>query len=233
MSSLLGPRPILGPAMQVLKKDWLIEFRTRARMTAIIFFSLVTLLLFSFAVGPNIDALRAHAAGYLWLALLFASTLSLGESFRVEAENQALTGMLLTPVEPRAIFIGKMLGNSTLLFTLSLVLLPVMVALYDVDLSRDPLTLVLVLLLGSVGISAPGTVYSAISTNARSRDVMLPLLLFPVLVPLLVSAVSATRFILAPDPQQQLGSWLKLLTAFDLIYLSVGFLLFPKIAEED
>jgi heme exporter protein B len=93
--------------------------------------------------------------------------------------------------------------------------------------------LVLVLFLGSVGISAPGTVYSAISANARARDVMLPLLLFPVLMPLLLAAVSATKFTLQPDPQEQVGSWLKLLTAFDLIYLSVGFLLFPKVAEED
>lgn len=226
-------RSLFGAAWLVLKKDWLLEFRTRARLTAIIFFSLVTLLLFSFAMGPNIDALRAHAPGYLWLGLLFASTLSLGESFRVEAENQALTGLLLAPTEPRAIFLGKVAGNATLLFGLSLLLLPVMVALYDVDLARNPLALLLVLFLGSVGISAPGTVYSAISTNARSRDVMLPLLLFPVLVPLLVASVSATRFSLQPDPQEQLPSWLKLLTAFDLIYLSVGFLLFPKIVEED
>jgi heme exporter protein B len=224
---------LLGAAWLVLKKDWQIEWRTRARLTAIIFFSLATLLLFSFAMGPDIVTLRAHAPGYLWLGLLFASVLSLGESFRVEAENQALTGLVLTPVEPRAIFIGKVLGNASLLFVLSLVLLPVAVALYDIDLSRDPLSLVLVLFLGCVGISAPGTVYSAISANARARDVMLPLLLFPVLVPLLLAAVSATKFTLMPDPQEQLGSWLKLLTAFDLIYLSVGFLLFPKVAEED
>jgi heme exporter protein B len=217
----------------VLKKDWQIEWRTRARLTAIIFFSLATLLLFSFAMGPDISVLRAHAPGYLWLGLLFASVLSLGESFRVEAENQALTGLLLTPVEARAIFLGKVLGNATLLFALSLVLLPVTVALYDVNLTRNPLALISVLFLGTVGISAPGTVYSAISSNARARDVMLPLLLFPVLVPLLLAAVSATKYTLEPDPLNQLGSWLKLLVAFDLIYLSVGFLLFPKVAEED
>ena len=224
---------LLAAAWLVLKKDWQIEWRTRARLTAIIFFSLSTLLLFSFAVGPDINTLRAHASGYLWLALLFASVWSLGESFRFESENQALTGLVLTPVEPRAIFVGKVFGNASLLFVLSLVLLPVTVALYDVDLSRAPLRLVLVLFLGSVGISAPGTVYSAISANARARDVMLPLLLFPVLIPLLLAAVSATKFTLQPDPQEQVGGWLKLLTAFDLIYLSVGFLLFPKVAEED
>lgn len=224
---------LLHAAWLVLRKDWMIEWRTRARLTALIFFSLSTLLLFSFAMGPDIEALRRHAPGYLWLALLFASVLSLGESFRIESENQALTGLVVTPVEARAIFLGKVFGNASLLFGLALVLLPVAVALYDIDLSRDPLSLVLVLLLGSIGISAPGTVYSAISANARARDVMLPLLLFPVLVPLLLAAVSATRFTLGPDAQGQLPSWLKLLTAFDLIYLSVGFLVFPKVAEED
>jgi heme exporter protein B len=221
-----GPRiPLLQAAWLVLRKDWMIEWRTRARLTALIFFSLSTLLLFSFAMGPDTEALRRHAPGYLWLALFFASVLSLGESFRVESENQALLGLVLTPVEPRAIFLGKVFGNASLLFGLSLLLLPVSVALYDINLSKAPGSLVLVLLLGSIGISAPGIVYSAISANARARDVMLPLLLFPVLVPLLLASVNATRFTLGPDPQEQLGSWLK--------YLSVGFLIFPKVAEED
>lgn len=224
---------LLRQAWLVLRKDWLIEWRTRARLTALVFFSLSTLLLFSFAMGPDIDALRRHAPGYLWLALLFSSVLSLGESFRLESENQALIGLLVIPIDARAIFLGKVFGNALLLFGLSLLLLPVAVALYDIDITRSFWLLLLVLLLGCIGISAPGTVYSAISANARARDVMLPLLLFPVLVPLLLAAVSATRFTLTSDAQAQLPSWLQLLTAFDLIYLSVGFLVFPKVAEED
>ena len=123
----MSPRrlSLLRAAWLVLRKDWQIEWRTKARLTALIFFSLSTLLLFSFAMGPDIEALRRHAPGYLWLALLFASVLSLGESFRVESENQALTGLVVTPVEPRAIFLGKVFGNASLLFGLSLVLLPV------------------------------------------------------------------------------------------------------------
>lgn len=229
-----GPRiPLLKAAWLVLLKDWQIEWRTKARLTALVFFSLSTLLLFSFAMGPDTEALRRHAPGYLWLALFFASVLSLGESFRVESENQALLGLVLTPVEPRAVFLGKVFGNASLLFGLSLLLLPVSVALYDINLSKSPATLLAALMLGSIGISAPGIVYSAISASARARDVMLPLLLFPVLVPLLLASVNATRFSLGPDPQDQLASWLKLLAAFDLIYLSVGFLVFPKVAEED
>lgn len=229
----MKPVGLLRGAWLVLEKDWRIEWRTRARLTATIFFSLSTLLLFSFAVGPGIDVLRRHAPGYLWLGILFASVLSLGESFRVESENQSLTGLLLTPVDARSIFIGKVAGNALLLFGLGLVLLPVTVALYDVDLSNRPAALVLALFLGTVGIAAPGTVYSAMSSNARARDVMLPLLLFPVLVPMLLAAVSATRFALTPDAQEQLPSWLKLLGAFDLIYLSIGFLVFPRVVEDD
>ena len=182
---------LLAAAWLVLAKDWLLEWRTRARLMAVIFFSGATLLLFSFAMGPDTNALRAHAPGYLWLALFFASVLALGETFRVEGENQALLGLLLAPVEARAIFLGKVFGNATLLFGLSLILLPIAVALYDIDLTLHPGLLLLVLFLGTVGISAPGVVYSAISANARARDVMLPLLLFPVLVPLLLAAVSA------------------------------------------
>lgn len=229
----MTPAGIVKGAWLVLRKDWQIEWRTRARLTATVFFSLATLLLFSFAVGPGIDVLRRHAPGYLWLGLLFASVLSLGESFRVEAENNSLTGLLLAPVDARSIFLGKVAGNASLLFALSLVLLPVTVALYDVDLSVNPVALVSTLALGCLGIAAPGTVYSAMSSNARARDVMLPLLLFPVLVPMLLAAVSATKFALSPDVQEQLPSWLKLLTAFDLIYLSVGFLVFPRVIEDD
>ncbi|GMU58348.1 MAG: hypothetical protein AMXMBFR34_01110 [Myxococcaceae bacterium] len=229
----MRPVGLVRGAWLVLKKDWQLEWRTRARLTATVFFSLSTLLLFSFAMGPGIDVLRAHAPGYLWLGILFASILSLGESFRVEAENQSLTGLLLAPVDARSIFLGKVLGNATLLFSLALLLLPVTVALYDVDLTRNPGLLMLALGLGCLGIAAPGTVYSAMSSNARARDVMLPLLLFPVLVPMLLAAVSATKFALMKDAQEQLPSWLKLLTAFDLIYLSVGFLVFPRVVEDD
>ncbi len=225
--------PLLTAAWLVLKKDWLLEWRTRARATALVFFALTTLLLFSFAMGPDIKVLRAHAPGYLWLGLLFASILSLGESFRVEAENQALTGLLLAPVEPRALFVGKMLGNASLLFGLSLLLLPVTVALFDIDVARSPWRLVASLSLGAVGISAPGTVLSAITSRTRARDVLLPLLLFPLLAALVFAGVNATRYALIPDVQQQADSWLQLLLAYDLIYLSAGFLVFPFVVEED
>src|SRR5690606_19161191 len=122
----------------LLRKDLLLEWRTRARLNALVFFALATLLLFSFALGPDTTLLARHAGGYLWLALLFASVLSLGESFRVEQENHCLDGLRLVPTDARALFLAKAVGNTLMLVFLALVLLPVMVALYSVKLAMSP-----------------------------------------------------------------------------------------------
>lgn len=219
-------------ALLVLGKDLLIEWRTRARLNALIFFAVATLLMFSFALGPDTALLRQNAAGYLWLGILLASVLSLGESFRVEAENGALDGLRLAPANTHAVFVGKALGNAAMLFALSFVLLPIMIALFDVSFAESFGWMVVVLLLGCLAISAPGTVYAAIASNARARDVLLPLLLFPLLVPALLGVVKATALVLQGDPMGQLGDWLKLLGIFNAVYWGLGILLFPKVVED-
>ncbi|WP_342374286.1 heme exporter protein CcmB [Myxococcus stipitatus] len=228
------PRPIglLGATLALLRKDLLIEWRTRARLNAIVFFAMATLLMFSFALGPDTRLLEKNAGGYFWLAVLFASVLSLGESFRVESENNCMDGVRLAPADPRAIYLSKALGNTLLLVALGTLLLPVMVALYGVRVATGFVDLGTVLLLGSLALSAPGTVYAAISSNARARDVLLPLLLFPLVIPALLSAAKATTLVLQGDPMNQLGSWLGLLLGFNLIYWGVGFMLFPRIIED-
>lgn len=225
-------RGLLGSTWALLRKDLLIEWRTRARLNALVFFALATLLLFSFALGPDTQLLARNAGGYLWLALLFASVLSLGESFRVEQENQCLDGLRLAPADPRALFLAKAVGNALLLFLLGVLLFPVMVALYGVQLALGPGEFLLVLLLGCMSLAAPGTVYSAIASNARARDVLLPLLLFPLVVPALLGAAKATNLVLQADPMNQLGSWLGLLGGFNLIYWGLGFVLFPRVVED-
>ncbi len=216
----------------LLRKDLLLEWRTKARLNALIFFALATLLMFSFALGPDTQLLAKNAGGYLWLAILFASVLSLGESFRVEAENHSLDGLRLAPADSRAIFLSKALGNTVLLFGLSTAVMPVMVAIYGVELKLGIGWLALVVLLGCLAISAPGTVYAAIANHARARDVLLPLLLFPLLIPALLGATKATSLVFQGDPMDQLSSWLKLLGGFNLIYWSLGFLLFPRVVED-
>jgi heme exporter protein B len=227
------PPGLFATVLIVLRKDLLIEWRTRARLNALIFFALATLLMFNFALGPDTTLMRAHAAGYLWLGILFSSVLSLGESFRIEAENLSLDGLKLAPADARAIFIGKALGNTLMLWLLSLVLLPVTIALFDVKVTLGIPALIGILLIGSLAISAPGTVYAAIASNARARDVLLPLLLFPILIPALLGCVKASALIFEGDPMNQLPSWLRLLVAFNVIYWALGFVLFPRVIEDD
>ena len=223
---------LLASTWLVLRKDLLIEWRTRARLNALLFFAFATLLMFSFAMGADTRALQKSAGGFLWLAILFASVLSLGESFRVVSENGALDGLRLIPTDARAIFLGKALGNALLLFTLAIMLLPVMFALFEIHLVMGLARLLAILALGCLAISAPGTVHSAIASNARARDVLLPLLLFPLLIPALLSAVKASSVVFHGDPMDELGSWMGLLIAFNLIYWGLGFALFPLVVEE-
>ncbi len=223
---------LVASTVALLRKDLLIEWRTRARLNAIIFFALATLLMFSFALGPDTKLLEKNAGGYFWLAILFASVLALGESFRVESENACMDGLRLAPADARAIFLSKALGNTLLLTALGALLVPVMVALYGVRIITGFGDLGLILLLGCLALSAPGTVYAAISSNARARDVLLPLLLFPLVIPALLSAAKATTLVLQGDPMNQFGSWVGLLSGFNLIYWGVGFVLFPRIIED-
>lgn len=227
-------RPGLFSVMiTIIHKDLLIEWRTRARINALVFFAIATLLIFSFALGPDTILLRKNAPGYLWLGILFASVLSLSESMRIEIENLALDGIRLAPASPRAIYLGKAIGNTVMLWLLTLVILPVAIALFDLSVREGIVRLLAILFLGCAAISAPGTLYAAISANARARDVLLPLLLFPVLIPGLLASVKATAVILEGDVMNQLGSWVGLLVAFNVLYWSLGFALFPRVIEDD
>lgn len=216
----------------VLFKDVLLEWQSRSRVIATLAFAVTVLLLFSFASGPNADRLAQQAGGYLWLAILLASVLALSESFRTELEDDALTGLQLLPVDPRALFFGKALANMLLLFLLGLLLVPLAFVLFSTSVRGSWAQLIGFLLLGSAGLAAPGTIYSAMTAQARGRDVMLPLLLFPLIVPVLVAAVNGTTFALAGDPMDQAPSWLGVLGCFDLVYWSLCPLLFGRVLEE-
>jgi len=217
----------------VLAKDFQIEWKTKSRLNALAFFAVATLLMFSFALGPNVESKAAHASAYMWLSILFASVLSLGESFRIEGENHALEGLRLAPLSLHAFFLGKALANTLLLWLLSLLVVPLTLALYNVELQGGGFSLALILLGGAAAIAAPGTFYAAIAHNARSKDILLPLLMFPVLVPALVACVKATTLVLETDPMQNLSSWTTLLAAFCLVYWVLGTLLFPFVVEGD
>jgi heme exporter protein B len=215
----------------LLRKDLLLQWRERAQSIAILAFGGAALLLFSFASGPDSLVLRQQAAGFLWLGLLLASTLSLAESFEREMEDRALEGVLLLPASPRAVFYAKAIANWIRLALVGVALVPGMVVLYDAGTLRLA-GLLGVILLGTAGLSAPGTLYSAMTAQARARQTLLPLLLFPLVVPVLIAAVKATSLLILGDPMDQLGAWSRLLFAFDLIYWSLCGLLFGRVVED-
>jgi heme exporter protein B len=217
--------------LTALRKDMLLQWRGRMQMVAIFAFGAAALLLFSFAIGPDSLALRQHAAGFLWLALLLASTLSLAESFEQEMEEQALEGLLLLPASARGLYYGKAIANWIQLSVLGAALVPVMVVLYDAGTLRL-LSLLGVIVLGAAGLSAPGTLYAAMTAQARGRQTLLPLLLFPLVVPVLLASVKATSLLILGDPMGQLGPWATLLVAFDVIHWSLGGLLFGRVVED-
>jgi heme exporter protein B len=214
-----------------LRKDLLLQWRGRIQVVAIFAFGAAALLLFSFAIGPDSVALRQHAGGFLWLALLLASTLSLAESFEREMEEQALEGLLLLPVSARGLYYAKAIANWAQLALLGVALVPVMVVLYDAGTLRL-VSLLGVILLGTAGLSAPGTLYAAMTAQARARQTLLPLLLFPLVVPVLLAAVKATSLLILGDPMGQLRPWATLLVAFSLIHWSLCGLLFGRVVED-
>ena len=214
-----------------LRKEFLLQWRSRAQLVAVLVFGAAALLLFSFAIGPNAAALRQFSAGFLWLGLLLSSTLTLAESFHAEMENRALEGLLLLPTSPRVIYYGKAIANWIQLAIIGLSLVPVMVVLYDAGTTRI-LSLVFIILLGSAGLSAPGTLYAAMTAQIRSKQTLLPLLLFPLIVPALLASVKATSLVILGDPMSEGRSWIILLVAFDAIYWSLCGLLFGRVVDE-
>ena len=224
---------ILEEILAVLAKDLLLEWRGRARMLAVFLFGIVALTLFSFAAGADSTVLRTTAAGFLVLALLLSSTLALTESFRVENQDRAMEGLLLLPVSPVALFYGKAIGNTLFLALLGPVLAVASVVFYAVDLSPGALAkFVLLWTLAAAGLAAPGTLYAAMTSQVRSQDVLLPLVHYPLVIPVLLASVKAIDLILAGDPMGQLGSWTTLLAAFAAIYWCLCGVLFPYAIEE-
>lgn len=215
----------------MLRKELLLQWRGRGQFAATLAFGAITLLLFSFATGPGSHALRQYSAGFFWLAILLGSTLALGEGFRVETEHRALEGTLLLPVGERSIFFAKAISTTVELMLLGWLLIPLMVVLYDAGTTRI-LPLMGTVALGAAGLAGPGTMYAAMAAGTRDRQVLLPLLLFPLVVPMLLAVVRVTSLLILGDPMGQIGDWTALLVAFDVIFWSLCGLMFGKVLEE-
>lgn len=217
--------------LDVLWKDALIEWRARARTVALLSFAYTVLLLFAFAIGPDAAALRQHAGAYLWLGMLLCSTLLLDRTMRIEFEADAIQRLLLVPVSAPGLFFGKALSNTIQLWLVGLFSVPLVIVVCDASLVEHAGMLLLTIALGGAGLAAPGTLYSAMLARLSGRQLLLPLMLFPLVVPVIVAAVKTTSLVMLGDPMEQASSWLLLLMCFNLVYWSLCGVLFGRVVE--
>lgn len=215
----------------VISKELLIEWRERSRVSSLLFYSFALLLMVAFAM-PDVRMLGDIAGGALWLGLLLASTRSLDQSFRVELENESLEGMVLWPVDPLAIFYGKALANAIVLLIVAAVITPLLGVLYHPDWHGAWWMLVAVIVLGCAGIAGPGTLVAALTAQARGSSALLPVLLFPLVVPVVMASARTTILLFQGDPMGQADNWLVLLVIFNVVHWSLDGLLFARVIEE-
>jgi len=214
----------------IVVKDVAAELHTREMVSAMLVFSVLALLIFSFALDLRGDVARAAAPGVLWATVAFAGTLGLSRSLAREQQAGSIDGLLLAPVDRSAIFFGKALGNVTFMVAVEVVLLPLFAALFDVPLLRWGVLVVMAL--GTVGYAAVGTLLAAIAVNTRAREVMLPILLLPLAIPALIAAVQATGGLVEGGTLSEVGGWVRILVVYDLIIVAVSMLTFGYVVEE-
>ena len=193
-------------------------------------FSLLVILIFNFALELDVATRQSVTAGVLWVTFAFAGTLGLNRSMAIEKDRGCLDGLLLTPVDRSAIYFGKVISNLVFMLIVEAIVLPVYGFLYNVNLLNAGLWLVI--LLGSIGYIAVGTLLASMAVQTRTRDVLLPILLFPVAIPVLIPAVKASEGFLAGSDFNTINTWLSLLISYDVIFTAVATLVFDYVIEE-
>jgi len=221
-------RIFFGHVWAILAKDVRYELRSKQTWTSMGMFALLILVIFNFAFDLHVDNKAAVAPGALWVAFIFASLLGLGRTIAAEREQGSMDRLLLCPVDRKAIYLAKLLGNVLFIGVVELIALPVYAALFDVPLFAGGL--LPIVLLGTLGIAIIGTLFATMAAATRARELLLPILVFPLIVPIVIAAVRATEALLVPNVNEP--PWLGLIIAFDIIFLSVSTLTFQFVIEE-
>ena len=214
----------------VVWKDLAAEWRSRELFTAMVIFAALVVLIFNFALDLNPRIQREVTSGILWVTFTFAGTLGLNRSMAVEKDRGCLDGLLLAPVDRSVIYFGKVIANLIFMFAVEIVMIPLYSLLYNMNLFQPGL--LLVIFLGSVGYIVVGTLLSAMTVQTRTRDVLLPILLFPVVLPVIISAVRASTYFLQGQPMDLIMPNINMLIGFDVIYIAVAYMVFDYIVEE-
>lgn len=217
----------------VLRKDFTVEVRSLEIAYTTLFFAISCVLVFAFALVQEGRAPEGGAAGILWIAIAFAGTLALGRTFEREQQSETLRALLLAPAARPAVYVGKLFGIILLLMAAEIILVPLVALLFQAPLLARPVWLALILLTGTIGFAAVGTLFAAMLVRARSRDVLLPVLLYPITVPVIIAGVRGTAALLQPIANVEIVRfWIALLVAFDVVFVTLALWTFEPVMTE-
>ncbi|NLG96151.1 MAG: ABC transporter permease [Chloroflexi bacterium] len=225
-----GLTSFFSAIIAVVWKDLAAEWRSREMLSSMLVFALLVIFIFNFALELSPVTRGQVTAGVLWVTFVFAGTLGLNRSLAVEKDRGCLDGLLLAPVDRTAIYFGKMIANLLFMLLVALIVLPVYSILYNANLFHPGL--LAVIFLGAEGYVAVGTLLAAMAVQTRTRDILLPILLFPVIIPVLVAAVKASSGFLQGLPAEEISGWINLLLVYDVIFTAAAFMVFEYIVEE-
>lgn len=212
-------------------KDLLSEIRNRENISSMFFFALNVILIFSLSFSLDPDTIKEIMPGIIWVAFGFTAIIGLGKSFLVEVNNDCMEYFQMLPISKGAIYLGKFLGNLLFMLSVEIILFPLFVLFFNLDILDQFLKLLIISIVATVGLSALGTLFSALTVQIRAREVMFPILLLPLSVPIFIGAVEATRGILNGDPIALYQHWIELLVVFDVIFVVVSFWVFEFILD--
>jgi heme exporter protein B len=225
-------RQYLNQIKAIVLKDLVTELKTKELFSSMFIFALLVIIIFIFSVDLSIVKANEVGPGILWVAFLFAGTMGLNRSFMLEKENGCLEGLILTPADRTAIYFGKLLSNLIFLLVMELFILPLFMIFFNIDLISFIGPLLVVIFMGTLGFCAIGTLLSSLSSNLKTREIMLPILLYPVIVPVVIAVVRMTGQVLAGESLGSMMNWVGLTLAFDIIFIGVSILTIDHILEE-
>lgn len=214
----------------IVRKDVAAELRSRELLSAMLVFSFLVILVFNFALELQTQLRQEISSGVLWVTLTFAGTLGLNRSMGQEQERDCMQGLLLTPVDRSAIYFGKAMANLLFIWMVAAIVMPLFGLLYNINLVRPGVLLAVVL--GTLGYSAVGTLLSTMAVQTRTRDVLLPILLFPVFLPVLIAAIKASNGFLQAVPAAEIWPWINIMIAYDVIFIAVAMMVYEFVVQE-
>ena len=222
----------LNQIAAIVWKDFVTELKTRELLSAMFIFALLVILIFIFSINLSIVKASEVGPGILWVAFLFAGTIGLNRSFMLEKENSCLMGLMLVPADRTTIYFGKLISNLIFLSIMELFILPLFMIFFNIDLLSHLGPLLVVVFLGTLGFCALGTLLSSLSANLKTREIMLPILLYPLLIPIIIGAVRMTGQVLDGTELADMMKWIGLTASFDIIYIGVSIMTIDHILEE-